>query len=98
MHEITENKELDKVKSKLSKCLNSSPDVICVINESGKFIIINEAASYIWGYSPESLNGESYLKFVYKEDLELTKGILVNVMNGIDCGNLKIDIYTKMGP
>ncbi|MDP9079641.1 MAG: PAS domain-containing sensor histidine kinase [Bacteroidota bacterium] len=97
MYEITENKELDNVKSKLSKCLNLSRDVICVINESGKFIIINEAASYIWGYPPESLKGESYLKFVYEEDIELTKGILVNVMNGSYYGNFENRYIHKDG-
>jgi PAS domain S-box-containing protein len=64
---------LETVWKELNKIMDYSPDVICTIDNHGKFINVSAAAEKLWGYDKESMIGFNYSDLVAPEDMELTK-------------------------
>ncbi|MEY2563775.1 MAG: hypothetical protein QOH88_1968 [Verrucomicrobiota bacterium] len=60
--------------------MDNSQDVICTIDEKGRFLSISAACEHLWGYSPEELIGRPYIDFVCPEDKELTNQVAEIVM------------------
>ncbi len=56
----------------LQNIFNYSVDIICAIDEAGKFVTISQACFKIWGYQPEELIGEEVSRFIYSEDVAKT--------------------------
>lgn len=52
--------------------LDNSLDVICTIDEQGRFLTLNAACEQLWGYTPSELIGREYINFVAPEDRERT--------------------------
>ncbi len=65
------------------KIMQSSLDVICTINESGKFVNVSAACEEIWGFSPKELSGKLYLDLVAEEDIEITLKTAESIINGV---------------
>ncbi|HEY0042220.1 MAG TPA: PAS domain S-box protein [Flavisolibacter sp.] len=86
---LSEQKQLDTAKAleeawnDLKKIMDSSVDVICSIDEEGRFVNVSSAAQRIWGYKPNELHGLRYMDLVYKDDVKKTKKIASEVMNGM---------------
>jgi PAS domain S-box-containing protein len=53
--------------------MDNSQDVICTIDESGRFITVNEASEALWGFSPRELIGRRYMELVHPDDHAATK-------------------------
>ena len=77
--------------------IETSPDVIAVIDFSGKIIVINEAALTTYGYeSRDELIGKSVLDFVIPEDRprvlqEISKVLEVKTLRNLEYTSLKKD-------
>ncbi|MBC7651776.1 MAG: PAS domain S-box protein, partial [Deinococcales bacterium] len=80
--EVITQQVLEATKNKLSKVLDSSLDVICVVNEHNIFLQVSAASEAVWGYRPEELVGKSVMDFVYADDLEQTKAKAATIMAG----------------
>jgi PAS domain S-box-containing protein len=63
---------LQQALNDLNSILDSSLDVICSIDENGKFVSINAASEYIWGYKPVELIGAKYMDYVLHDDINKT--------------------------
>src|SRR5207244_6828146 len=48
--------------------LDNSLDVICVVDEEGRFQNINAACEQMWGYKPDELIGRKYIELVHPDD------------------------------
>lgn len=48
--------------------MDNSQDVICTIDEHGRFVTVNAASQDLWGYSPGELTGRPSIDFVAPED------------------------------
>lgn len=48
--------------------MDNSQDVICTVDESGRFVTINEASEALWGFSPDELIGRRYMELVHPDD------------------------------
>jgi PAS domain S-box-containing protein len=59
-----------------------SQDVICSIDEAGRFISVSPACREVWGYSPEELSGRLYIEMVHPDDVEKTNRAAADIMNG----------------
>ncbi|MDP9003592.1 MAG: PAS domain S-box protein [Verrucomicrobiota bacterium] len=55
--------------------MDNSQDVICTIDERGRFLSISAACESLWGYSPDELVGRPYIDFVCPEDRDLTNQV-----------------------
>lgn len=52
--------------------MDNSQDVICTIDEEGRFVSVNEASETLWGFSPEELVGRRYVELVHPDDIAAT--------------------------
>jgi two-component system CheB/CheR fusion protein len=82
---------------KLKKILDSSQDVICVVNEKGKFTKVSAASKEVFGYEPRELVGRNFMDLVYKEDIERTLEADIKVKSGIGTTNFENRYYKKDG-
>ena len=48
--------------------MDNSQDVICSLDEQGRFLTTNAACRDLWGYEPDELIGRCYLVLVHPED------------------------------
>jgi PAS domain S-box-containing protein len=53
--------------------MDNSQDVICTIDEGGRFVTINEASEALWGFSPDELIGRRYMELVHPDDHPATE-------------------------
>lgn len=79
--DISERKRTDEV-LRQSKCelevalqaiqlmMDSSQNVICTIDEQGRFLNLNAACQDLWGYTPKELIGRCYVDLIHPDDRE----------------------------
>jgi PAS domain S-box-containing protein len=79
------------------KLLDASLDVICSINEQGKFITVNAAVKTVWGYEPSELIGTYYMDLVSECSKAQTKQAAIDIMSGIDMTNFENQYVCKDG-
>ena len=84
--DITNRKRIEteahENRQKIRKILDHSLDIICIFDEEGRFIEVNEAARRIWGYSPAELKGNNFLNYVHPDDKERTDKEAQNIIRG----------------
>ena len=59
---------LDESAKREKAVIDKAVDVICTIDNSGRFINLNPAVEKAWGYAPAKLIGESYLDVIGDAD------------------------------
>ncbi|MBA3285053.1 MAG: PAS domain S-box protein, partial [Nitrosopumilus sp.] len=94
---ITSSNALQQSLSVHQKIMKSSLDVICSINEEGRFVSVSAASEKIWGYTPQELCGKEYMDFVFGEDIETTTKSATSIMNGIVATNFENRYIHKDG-
>lgn len=62
--------------------MEHSLDVICTVDDQGRFVFVSAACEKLWGYRPEELVGRNYSDFVYPEDRAKSGEAAVAVMEG----------------
>ena len=91
--DITERKNAEEKLSKAAdtlqnalneknKIMDSSLDIICVVDKEGYFVKVSAACEAIWGYKPEELIGKPLINYVYNKDNEKTQITAEVVMSG----------------
>jgi len=88
---------LEKTKSELQRIMDSSLDMICVIDEQDRIVKISAAAETILGYKPEELIGKHLFDFIHPEDKEQTKHTAAKIMAGQNLTNVENRYIRKDG-
>lgn len=91
------SKELQKALTGLSKIMESSLDVICSMDEAGRFVKVSSASEKMWGYTPQELVGKHYTNLVSAEDQEVTRLATAEIMSGREMTNFHNYIIRKDG-
>lgn len=52
--------------------IENALDVICSIDDNGKFTAVSPASVQVWGYQPEELVGHRFTELILPEDIEST--------------------------
>jgi PAS domain S-box-containing protein len=60
--------------------MDNSQDVICTIDESGRFVTMNEASEALWGFSPDELIGRRYMELVHHDDQPATEKAAAEIL------------------
>src|ERR1043166_4183418 len=60
--------------------MDNSLDVICTIDEYGRFVTVNAACIQLWGYTPEELIGRAYMDLVHPDDRAKTEEAAGNIL------------------
>jgi PAS domain S-box-containing protein len=55
--------------------MNNSQDVICTMDEWGRFVSVSAACEQLWGYTQAELVGRPYIDFVCPEDRVMTNQV-----------------------
>ncbi len=85
---LRENKrELEAALHANQLIMDNSQDVICTVDEEGRFTSVNVACEQLWGYKPEELIGRQYIGLVHPEDHEKTKEARANLRGSGKIGN-----------
>lgn len=75
-------REQRKTEIELLNIDNNSHDIICTMDEEGRFIHISAASLPMWGYTPGELEGKKYIDLVFSEDVPLTNQVAAAIMTG----------------
>lgn len=75
--------QIEQISNDLNKILNSSLDIICTIDEEGKFVKVSAASEEVWGFTPKELQGQLFMNYVFDADVELTTKTATEIMSGI---------------
>ncbi len=67
--------------------MDNSQDVICTVDEDGRFLSVNAACEQLWGYKPDELIGRECLDFIYPEDHAKTKQARADLRGSGKIGN-----------
>ncbi|MCC9137483.1 PAS domain S-box protein [Pontibacter silvestris] len=67
----------------LDKVMKYSLDMICTIDEKGKFLQVSDACKHITGYSNEELTGRYFLDFVHPKDSFNTFKTFQEIIKGL---------------
>lgn len=101
IQDITEQEEtrqkLEVAVTEFNKIMDTSLDIIGVINREGVFVQINKAAERVLGYSREEMIGKKNTSFILDEDLAKTIEVINKVKSGIDVTNFENRYKTKDG-
>ncbi|MFP5264479.1 MAG: response regulator [Blastocatellia bacterium] len=79
-HEMAQ--AVDEAVKKERAAVENAIDVICSIDEAGKFVNVNPACFKLWGYTPGELIGRRYVELVAPEDADETGRAFMSVMEG----------------
>ena len=63
---------------------NLSVDMLCVVNSSGEFHVINPAFSRVLGYNEQEFISTSVLNFCHPNDINKTSNALKKLQNSIN--------------
>jgi PAS domain S-box-containing protein len=61
--------------------MDNSQDVICTIDESGRFVTMNEASEALWGFLPNELIGRRYMELVHPGDHAATETAAKDILD-----------------
>ncbi|MEJ2480916.1 MAG: EAL domain-containing protein [Acidihalobacter sp.] len=76
--------------------VNTSPDIIYILNDEGYFTFVNQRVEELLGYTREELIGQHYTTLVYEEDLDLAQFAFNERRTGTRATqNLELRLRTK---
>ena len=75
-------RELESAHHEKQLIMDNSQDVICTINEDGRFVTVSAACEQLWGYSPAELVGRPYIELVHPGDREQTEAVAAQLLAG----------------
>ena len=88
---------IDEWENRFNLLIKTSSDLIFILDEAGKIVLINEAAKNYLEYSPDEMKGKYFLDFVSKEDTSLINISLSKVLTEKKPIKFKIHLLTKYG-
>ncbi|HEY0059885.1 MAG TPA: PAS domain S-box protein, partial [Flavisolibacter sp.] len=94
---LSTTRALQQTLHELHKIMDSSPDIICTVDNEGRFISVSAAATHILGYAPGELVGEKYIDFVFGDDIAYTNEVAALLMTGINFTNFENRYVRKNG-
>jgi PAS domain S-box-containing protein len=90
-------KNLRSFTTALKQLPDFSPDILCSIDEQGRFLFVPPAAKPAWGYAPEELAGKPYMGLVLPEDRADTEKAAKAVMQGANVQDFENRCLRKDG-
>jgi PAS domain S-box-containing protein len=81
----------------LQKMMSLSLEVICTLDEEGRFVAVSNAALNVWGYLPEELAGRRAIELVDEEDRASTLKAFAYLKEGAEIVNLENRVTRKDG-
>jgi PAS domain S-box-containing protein len=90
-------RQLRQRAEQLQKIMDLSLDVICTLDQQGRFVTIGAACKTVLGYLPEELIGQRAIALVHEEDQERTYQAIADLGSGTDMVNFENRCIRKDG-
>lgn len=81
----------------LKKIMESSLDIICTINDNGRFLNVSRASERILGYPPEDMINKSFVDFIVSDDVEKTVKESLKIVGGANANKFENRYIKKDG-
>ena len=75
-------RELESTLHAKQLIMDNSQDVICTIDEHGRFVMVSAACEQLWGYTPDELVGREYITLVHPADRAKTEAVAAQLLAG----------------
>lgn len=76
-------RELESAHHAKQLIMDNSQDVICTIDELGRFVTVSAACEQLWGYTPAELVGRQYIEYlVHPDDHASSKTVAADLRAG----------------
>jgi PAS domain S-box-containing protein len=96
--ELKQSEQLYKKSTEhLKNIIDSSIDVICTIDNEGRFVEVGAASTLAWGYSPEELIGKKFIELVHPDDTIRTNHVAEEIARGNPTKSFKNRYIKKDG-
>lgn len=82
VQDVTKEEAKIELNREVQNLVDASLDVICSIDEQGRFIHVGAASLTHWGYTPEELKGKSYMELVHPDDVVITEQAANEIIAG----------------
>lgn len=89
--------QLKEREEQLRKIMDLSLDVICTVDQEGRFVTVGAASKMAWGYLPEELVGRRVIDLVQEDGKERTSKAMAELRNGVDMVNFENRYIRKNG-
>lgn len=93
----TPDSKLKSVFNKLKKIVDLSMDMICAIDENGRFTKVSAASKNILGYEPREMKGKYFADFISPDDLQRTLAATEEIKSGPGTTDFENTYYRKDG-
>ena len=90
-------KIFDEWEDKFNLLVNTSPDLIFILDSSGKFILVNDFVKNYFDYQPDEIKGKHFLDFIVKEDTSSVNLALNKVLIDKRSAKFTVNFLTKYG-
>lgn len=90
-------KALAEAQRKEKAVIDSAPDVICSIDQDGRFLTANPAVSEKWGMTQDEVVGKRYSEILVAEDVQQTTQTLNRIHNERGFGQVECRVSHKQG-
>ena len=90
-------KIFDEWEDKFNLLVNTSPDLIFILDSSGKFILVNDFVKNYLDYQPDEIKGKHFLDFIVKEDTSSVNLALNRVLIDKRSAKFTVNFLTKYG-
>jgi PAS domain S-box-containing protein len=61
--------------NRAQRIIETSPDVMAILDARGRFVEVGPRCEDIWGYSPDTLVGRTYLSLLHPDDRDATAAV-----------------------
>lgn len=86
---------LQEAQRKERAIVDFAADVICSLDEAGRFISVNPAVEESWGYEPSALIGARFTEFLASEDVQRVSEAIEGIRSRRTSGSFECKIIHK---
>jgi|AGTN01.3.fsa_nt_gi PAS domain S-box len=90
-------RSLEESRRKERAIIDNAVEIICSIDEHGRFSAVNPACDALWGYTPDELTGQRLTALMPDEDAERVSGVIGGIISNQSQGNFESRFRKKDG-
>lgn len=91
------SKKLDEWNDKFELLIETSPDIIFILDQEGRIVLINKAIKASLEYLPEELKSKHFYEIINKDDTELINASFNSILTEVKPVKFKTHLLSKYG-
>lgn len=95
--QILNRQKIQYGREELRKIMDSSPDMVCTMNEMGYWQKVGAGSRKLLGYEPHEMEGQRYIDFLVPSEIDETRESAAVIKTGSELAQLENNFYHKDG-